>query len=160
MTRWCVAQTQAQREEWAQENLRNQNFGTFLPLLRTQRGKEVILKTMFPGYIFVEIDETKSNWKSINGTRGIYRVILSNIERPSFVPQGWLDGLMALGGIMDSFEEVIKFSPGQVIEFIEGPFKGQQGVCRWSSRDRIALMLNILGNESVVQTTHNMVKKV
>ena len=160
MGRWCVAQTQSQREAWAQENLLNQNFGVFLPFLREHKGKEVVLRTMFPGYIFIEVDEDTQAWKSINGTRGIYKVILSTIERPSFLPRGWLDGLMSLGGIVDSFEEVLKFSPGQVIEFVEGPFKGQRGVCRWSSGQRIALLMNILGNETVVQTRPESVRYV
>ena len=155
-----MAQTQPSREAWAQENLLNQGFGVFLPYLRERKKDEFILKTMFPGYIFVEVDEDTQRWKSINGTRGIYRIILSTIERPSYVPLGWLDGLMALGGIIDSFEEVVKFSPGQRVELTDGPFQGQQGVCRWTSGKRIALLLNVLGNETLVHTSTAAVQAV
>src|SRR3546814_2118173 len=55
MTRWYVAQTQAQGEERARLNLERQGFRTYLPRYRRERRharrRDVVKAPLFPGYI-------------------------------------------------------------------------------------------------------------
>src|SRR3546814_15823665 len=79
MTRWYVAQTQAQGEERARLNLERQGFRTYLPRYRRERRharrRDVVKAPLFPGYIFIELDLEQSPWRSINGTFGVTRLV-------------------------------------------------------------------------------------
>lgn len=148
---WCVAQVKPQRESWALENLERQGFRGFMPLLREHRGKHIFTKVMFPNYLFVEVPVgEESDWKTINYTRGVTRVLASSMERPSYIPTGFVENLIALGGIIDQFETCISFNRGDQLVFLQGPFMGQAGICQWSSEKRVALLLSVLGRETMV----------
>jgi transcriptional antiterminator RfaH len=150
MMRWCVAQTKLHEEDIAIANLKKQSFQTFFPLLREHRGKETKLVPMFPKYLFVQINIDELGWLSINSTRGIKRLLTSCIDRPSLLPEGWVEDLMGQGGVLDLFMDASAFAKGDQVEFIDGPFKGHTGVCQWSSEKRVGLLLSLLGRETMI----------
>src|SRR3546814_4907858 len=87
MTRWYVAQTQAQGEERARLNLERQGFRTYLPRYRRERRharrRDVVQAPLFPGYIFIELDLEQSPWRSINEI-GRAHVELQSLMRISY----------------------------------------------------------------------------
>jgi transcriptional antiterminator RfaH len=90
--RWYVARTLAQRERQAVQQLANQEYRTFLPLVlknrRHARKVETISTPLFPRYLFVNFDRTRDRWRSINGTLGVERLLMCGGE-PQAVPPGW-----------------------------------------------------------------------
>jgi transcriptional antiterminator RfaH len=150
MLKWCVAQTKPHEEDIAINNLQRQEFRVFLPRLREHKGKEVRLVPMFSRYIFVQIETDDMRWAAINSTRGVSRLMMSNIERPSLLPEGWVEMMIEKGAIVDTFLDAASFLKGEEVEFVTGPFNGHRGICQWTNNKRVALLLDILGRKTVV----------
>jgi transcriptional antiterminator RfaH len=75
---WYLIQTKPRQEARAEEHLTRQNFECFRPLrsslLEGQKGRRVGEEELFPGYLFLRMDEEHS-WYPIRSTRGVCRVV-------------------------------------------------------------------------------------
>jgi len=85
---WVVVKTKKNNEKKADVNLSNQGFKTFLPKYRfhkkTLNKSKLILRPLFPGYIFVYVNKNQP-WNKINNTYGV-SYILTNNGKLSFLP--------------------------------------------------------------------------
>ena len=74
---WLVANTKPNKEKLAYFNLVKQGFKVFLPKIYkitfSFNKENRVLKPLFPGYIFVNI-ECNKNWSKIDNTFGVKRV--------------------------------------------------------------------------------------
>jgi transcriptional antiterminator RfaH len=90
MMTWFVVRTQPRAEEKAVRHLGNQGFAAYLPRYRRRirhaRRNQIVLRPLFPGYLFVELDPARCRWRSINGTIGVHE-ILTNGDMPLAVPE-------------------------------------------------------------------------
>lgn len=141
---WYVLQTKPKQEQFAVVNLEDQGFATFLPIYKRRHKGQWLLGPLFPGYLFIQLDLHDSYWKSVNGTRGVKRIMCMDPESPSPVPSQIMDALMSSEYIED-LEKI--FSPGDKLQLTDGPFKGNIGVCELSSKKRVTLLLSILGGQ-------------
>ena len=94
---WYLAQLKPNGFSKARLNLRRQNFETFMPLCRVttrhaHKFKET-LKPIFPGYLFVRFGADRSDWRKINSTLGVARLISFESSKPAFVPEKLIAGL-------------------------------------------------------------------
>src|SRR5262245_64991181 len=89
--RWYVVHTLPLGEARAQSQLENQSFLTFLPkrqkTVRHARKLTSVLAPFFPRYLFVALDLTRDQWRSVNGTFGVARLVMQG-EQPAPVPRG------------------------------------------------------------------------
>ena len=72
MKRWYVVHTRPFQEEKATFNLSKQGFAFYLPKYlkprRHARRTDLVLKPLFPRYLFVQWDTEIDPWRSIYGT--------------------------------------------------------------------------------------------
>ena len=155
MKEWYVVHTQPNNEAKATFNLKRQNFDVYLPLFRRKRrhaGRiELVPRPFFPGYLFVVIDPEHERWRSVNGTFGV-RHLITQGNQPLPVPISVIESLKCME---DSFGLITpgtpSFAPGQRIEICEGPMAMHVGLfCRMSEKERVVLLLHILGREVAV----------
>lgn len=152
MRRWFVAQTQPGKETLAEAHLLRQNFQIFLPLYRKTvshaRRTQDVLRPLFPGYIFVNLDPDTDRWRCINGTRGVSHLLTQENHKPLSVPEGIVEtlqkeqeqqGAIALGSLADVFKE------GDTIRITKGAFADYVGTVEaLSDKDRVQLLLNFM----------------
>lgn len=136
----------------AQWNLENQGFEVFSPLYKDEKGT----RSLFPGYMFVHLDLETTAWRKVNGTRGVRRIMCMDSERPSPVRDSVMQYLME-NEIVEKVEDVL--SAGDRVTLLEGPFKEHTGVCEWTDKKRISLLLHLLGGSVRVQVNLGQVKK-
>lgn len=111
------------------------------------------LVPLFPGYIFVELDPDRNQWRSVNGTIGV-RNLISGDGRPLPVPVGFVEKLLALSGD----DGCISFGPelrsGQEAAVLSGPF-GDQIVTILSvdARGRVKVLMSLLSGFVTVETS-------
>lgn len=164
--RYYVVQTKPQKELLAAQEIQNQGFETFLPLIkhlpRMRRGKflEARLSPLFPKYLFVQFNPTYDQWRSLNGTRGVIRVMCMDEHRPSPVPILTMSSLLQTGGLIEEEKAGLPFNPGDTVEFVEGSLKGVQGIVRLCTADRVGLLLNLLGRQVLTQSSPRFLKFV
>src|SRR5215469_3528807 len=94
--RWYAVQCLSNREFVAAAQLRNQGFTTFLPcLLKTRRHArrfDSVRRSLFPGYLFVQLDLARDRWRSVNGTLGVAKLV-GHTETPSAAPAGSIEAI-------------------------------------------------------------------
>jgi len=154
--RWYVAQTQMRAEERARINLERQGFEAYLPRYLRERSharrRDVVRAPLFPGYIFVHLDLETAPWRSINGTLGVSHLIC-NGERPAAVPAGVVEELAARedeNGIIPLQRR--PFHKGEALRIVSGALADCFGLFeRMADRDRVILLLDLLGRKVAVQ---------
>ena len=99
--RWYVAHTLPRRELGAKKQLEFQGYRTFLPLhfktVRHARQFRTVKAPFFPRYLFVSLDLSRDQWRSVNGTFGVASLIMEG-ERPKPVPRGVVEALEGFAG--------------------------------------------------------------
>jgi transcription elongation factor/antiterminator RfaH len=162
---WYVVNTHPHQEERAEINLRRQGYQAWLPkLLRERRHArriDVASIPLFPGYLFVSLDHQMQPWRAIGSTFGVRR-ILCHGERPRPVEQGFVEALKETtdeNGVVALAAEGLKL--GQPLRLLTGPFANRIGtLLRLADKDRVALLLNLLGREVQVVVSRRQVTAV
>ncbi len=149
--RWYLVHAQTGREAVAQAHLRRQGYQTFLPTsLRTARHARQIKTSQgayFPGYLFVSLDLASQVWRPINGTVGVIRLFATE-SRPTPVPPGLVERLIALTNPSGLIELTPSLAPGDPVRLTAGPFAEAIGVVEaMSGPDRVRVLLSIMNRQ-------------
>ncbi len=67
MNKWYLIKTKPRQEKKAKQNLENQGYSAFCPMVKINNQ----LVVLFPGYLFVQLNEKTQNWLPINSTKGV-----------------------------------------------------------------------------------------
>jgi transcriptional antiterminator RfaH len=89
--RWGVVTSHPYAERLAKENMENQGFEVYLPMMlqagkatRQQPEPPPVVRPFLPSYMFVQLDLTKHGWRRLFSTRGVRSLIMAG-ERPALV---------------------------------------------------------------------------
>lgn len=161
---WFVVRTKAGDENRANTNLLHQEIETFLPLLKDHyfRGGRMIqtIKPLFPNYLFAKLDldlqYTKVKW-----TRGVSR-ILGNREGPVPISEIVVQTIQDRIGKDNLIELEVEMKEGDLVQVTSGPLKDLVGVFqkRMSGKDRVKILLNLIGVDVPVQISKWQIHKV
>jgi transcription antitermination factor NusG len=157
--RWHVARTLPQRELQAARQLANQGFRSFVPRYwknrRHARKVETLSAPLFPRYIFVVVSQTRDRWRSINGTLGVDRLLMSGGE-PQPVPHGVVENLIAAADATGNIHFDFHLQEGQAVKITAGPFAELVGQLeRLDDNGRVRILLEILGGRVRVALPRN-----
>ncbi len=159
--RWYVVQSKPGQAEKAAQELRNQGFEVFLPLVKVEklkRGKRIEQEEpLFPGYLFIELSEVASNWRPIRSTRGVARVITFG-NQPAVVPD---DVVEQLRDSLKQQAEMRTLEPNQPVRITEGPFANLNAVfTEYDGEKRAFLLLELLGQWQRLSIPLDALKKL
>src|SRR5579862_5316022 len=123
--RWYVVYTQPHREFRAQTQLAAQGFHTFLPryrkTVRHARKLMTVNAPFFNRYLFVALDLSCDQWRSVNGTFGVTSLITDGTF-PIPVPQGVIESLIDISDA-DGFVNLgDALQVGERVKVLTGPF--------------------------------------
>jgi transcriptional antiterminator RfaH len=158
LTSWFVVRTQSRAEEKAMQHLTNQGFMAYLPRYRRRvrhaRRNEIVLRPLFPGYLFVNLDPERCRWRSINGTVGV-REILTNGDTPLAVADRIIDEIRAREDETGAVKLVAPtFARGQVVRLLEGPMADVNGLFEeMRDENRVVLLVSLLGRKVRMQVS-------
>ena len=154
---WFVVRTKAQQELRAIHHLAEQGFNVYCPQIpKYNKLKEVVgRQVLFPGYCFVQSGELSI--ASIRSTPGVIGLV-------SFGPQGTPATLApaALESIhlVEVFhcEKISSLESSGAVRLIEGPFKGFKGLYSKRSKDRVEVLLTLLGQQQrILVPSHQVI---
>jgi transcription antitermination factor NusG len=154
--RWFAVHSLPFRETYAEGNLKNQGFRTFMPkrhkTVRHARKLTTVEAPFFPRYLFVVLDLDRDQWRKVNGTFGVARLIMGG-EQPRPVPYGVVETLTASAdprGILH-FGEKLKI--GSRVRLLAGPFAEQLAILEHLDElGRVRVLVEILGRQVSVST--------
>lgn len=154
MISWCVAHTQPSKELVAQQHLLDQGYEVYVPrfkkICRHARKVEEKLVPLFPRYIFVGMDLSSARWRSVNSTRGVSHLLMSNDLNPAKVPTRIIGDLRAqeIGDGIVPVASLVNFVKGEKVRILEGAFADQIGIYdSMDDKSRVQLLLTFMGRE-------------
>lgn len=147
---WFLIYTKPHQEERAKENLENQGFETFLPMIafeQIKQPKSFSLKPMFPRYLFSKFTVDNNNWRHIKSTRGVSQIVVFG-ENFTEVPNSVMDYLKSK--VDDS--DVLKlhntrktFQKGDELVIKKGAFQGKDATfLSMSGKARVRVLLSLM----------------
>jgi transcriptional antiterminator RfaH len=162
---WYVVHTKPRMEALAETNLKRQDFETYLPwfrhVVRRRRAWREVVEPLFPRYLFLRLDPEEQTVAPIRSTLGVASLVGFG-DRIIPVPDGVVAALQrcAEEGTGIHVAPALEFQVGDRVAVAAGPFEGLHGVFQAESgRDRVAVLLDILGQSTrVVLTRDSLVR--
>lgn len=147
---WILGQLRPNGGKRAVLNLNRQGFATFLPCYATRlvvRNRCVErMKPVFPGYLFIQVDDRRPRWTTIASTSGITRLVTLDGRRPGVVPASVIEALMAdcdEAGILRTCSNV---APGDPVVLRSAAFFGRRGIVdALDGNQRVSILLDCMG---------------
>ena len=150
---WSVVQLKPAGLDRARLNLTRQGYAFFCPMERQPvRGsgakKTRPLRVLFPGYAFVGGCSSPADWRRINATMGVSRLLLGSDQRPALLPRQFMSGLFQV-----TDDEGVLLPPrtlerGARVQILSGAFAkwiGRVEECR--PNERYILLLELMGRQ-------------
>ena len=146
--RWYAVHTHPNRENLAEDQIKNQGFHTFFPRqrrsVRHARKTEKRITSYFPGYLFVCLDMKTDRWRSINGTLGVRSLVMQG-ERPLPVPKGVIEGLKLLVDASGFILSPQDLHPSEKFRAVDGLFNEMiSGIDQLDRKHREHILLQML----------------
>ena len=137
---WYAVHSRPKQEIRAFENLQNQGFEAWLPLItveKLRRGRLAeVTEPMFSRYLFIRLDTEHTNWAPIRSTLGVSRLV-SFGNRPAPIADNLIQ---ALRQMPDRAPERL-LQAGQAVRMIDGPLKGLEAVYQQADGELRAMVL-------------------
>lgn len=147
---WYIARLKPTSLSRAEINLHRQGYPTFMP--RRQVGERrngkirQVIRPLFPGYLFVQIDRDRQHWKAINNTYGVARIVALDRITPSQVPEPLMAGLFARCDGDSWRPEAEALAPGTPVRLAAGAFAGTLArIATFPEADRVYVLLDMMG---------------
>ena len=149
---WYLVHCKPNSEQIAFRNLKNQDFSAFLPLQKLTVRKDIGFQTrarpLFPGYMFVAQNPDAGQWRKINSTRGVARLVCLAAD-PTPVPRIIMNQLFEHCDMDGVFQQSVNLVTGDNVKISQGPFSGMIGkIIEIEPSQRVHLLLDVLGQKS------------
>ena len=144
MNKWYLIKTKPRQEIKAKKNLENQGYRAFCPMVKINNQ----LVVLFPGYLFVQLNEKTQNWLPINSTKGVSHFVkfgLNFAKVPNRVIEFIKTNQHITAGKLNNLN---KFKPGDKVQISDGAFNNYMAIFKcYKSDERVILLMNLLGRE-------------
>ena len=159
--RWYAVHTLPFAEARAEGQLHRQGFRTFQPkrhkTVRHARRLSRVEAPYFPRYLFIVLDLARDQWRSVNGTFGVSRLVMWG-DQPHPVPHGVVEALIAAADARGILQFEDKLLIGGPVRLMAGPFAEQLAILdHLDDSGRVRVLLDILGRQVAISTDANNV---
>ena len=144
MKNWYLIKTKPRQEKIAIKNLENQDYRASCPMAKINNR----LVVLFPGYLFVQLNEKTQNWSPINSTKGVSHFVKFGLNFAK-VPTSVIEFIKTNQHITtEKLKNLYKFKSGDKIQITDGVFENYMAIFKcYKPDDRVILLMNLLGCE-------------
>ena len=106
------------------------------------------LVVLFPGYLFVQLNDKTQNWSPVNSTKGVSYFVKFGLNFAK-VPNSVIEFIKTNQHITaGKLNNLNKFKPGDKVQISDGPFNNYMAIFKcYKSDERVILLMNLLGHE-------------
>ena len=145
---WIVINTRPHAESTALENLQRQAFETYCPMLRKRRSHartvSMVLRPLFPGYLFARGGMNGRRWRPILSTHGVRNVVRAGDE-PSVIDSSFIDSLKAREIDGAIARPANPYAIGQKVQIAGGAYDGiVTTIIDLAEEERVVVLLEML----------------
>ncbi len=151
---WYVAYSKPRLELVAQENLLRQNYQVQLPMVRKVVRRKVSLEPLFPRYIFFRPSTPEQSLSPVRSTTGVASIVRFGMEL-AVLSHDRCEAIMAFAksqqeGGLESLLQVQGIQVGQKVLVQSGAFAGLEGLVSSVAKDRVLVLMSLLGKEQTL----------
>jgi len=135
----------------AAEHLARQGYAAYLPryrrYVRHARTRALVLRPLFPRYVFVGLDRLAQRWRPIRSTVGVVGLV-SSADGPVPVAAAIVDALrrQEREGVFDLLSPAARLRAGDAVRVTQGPFADLVGrLLGAADHERVFVLLDLLG---------------
>lgn len=142
---WYLVHTKPKQEKCALQNLQEQGYQCYLPILLSEKLRQGILtiieEPLFPRYLFIRLGQGNSakSWTPIRSTKGVSRLVSFGTE-PAKIDDDLVELLRAQEATVQEKPKPL-FKPGERVCMIDGAFAGIEGIYQMADGERRAMVL-------------------
>ena len=116
------------------------------------------LVVLFPGYLFVQLNEKTQNWSPINSTKGVSNFVKFGLNFAK-VPTNVIEFIKTnQHATTEKLINLNNFKPGDKVQISDGPFKNWVAIFKcYKPDERVILLMNLLGNEQTLSLKKELV---
>ena len=157
---WYAIQHKPAQGDRAVQHLQNQDIPCFYPKIEVERikaGKRTKkLEPLFPGYLFVNLEQTDPVWSKLRSTRGVIRVV-GFTNKPAPIED---EVIHHIKSSMDKVAESGGITAGEPVELDEGPFKGINAIFQaYDGEERAIVLINFMQKRQMVRVPVSAIRR-
>ncbi len=129
--------------------------------IQIKNGKrKVVDEKIFQGYVLIEMKLTEETWFIVRNTPGVTGFVGADTT-PTPVSESEIRKIKKRMGVEDPKHQ-INFKEGEVVNIIDGPFKGFDGTVSEidTTKGKLKVMVSMFGRETPIELDALQVKKV
>ncbi|MDH4568428.1 transcription/translation regulatory transformer protein RfaH [Pseudomonas sp. BN414] len=160
--RWYLIQCKPKQDARAEEHLVRQAFRCYRPtqcVTRLRGGqKRESVESLFPGYLFIQLDQVNDNWHPIRSTRGVSQLVCFG-DQPVAIADELIEQLQQRLASPQPQEPCL--SPGDRIRLKSACLQEMEAI--FLARDgteRVLILLQLLQREHTLSVPRNSVDKL
>lgn len=173
LKQWYVIHTYSGYEEKVAESIRQRAesldmkdkiFQVLVPkekMIEVKNGKrKVVEKRIFQGYVMVQMKMSEDAWYIVRNTPSVTGFVGSGAD-PTPISHDEMEKIMKRMGRAEP-KHKIDFNIGEVVNIIDGPFKGFDGAVSEVdlTKGKLKVLVNMFGRETPVELDSLQVKRV
>ncbi|AKV95099.1 MULTISPECIES: transcription/translation regulatory transformer protein RfaH [Marinobacter] len=156
---WYALQYKPAQGDRALQHLQNQDITCFYPKITVEKikaGKRTKkLEPLFPGYLFVNLEQSDPVWAKLRSTRGVLRIV-GFANKPAAIGD---DVIHHIKDSLDSVAEQGGIKPGQAVQLHEGPFEGINAIFQaYDGEARAIVLINFMQKQQRVRVPISAIK--
>lgn len=157
---WYALQHKPAQGDRALNHLQNQDIACFYPKITVEKiraGKRTKkLEPLFPGYLFVNLEQTDPMWAKLRSTRGVLRIV-GFANKPAPISD---DVIQHVKASLESVAEQGGIKPGQAVQLNEGPFEGINAIFQaYDGEARAIVLINFMQKQQRVKVPVSAITK-
>lgn len=163
--RWYLVHTKPRQESCALQNLQQQGYACYLPLLPVEKLRQgslaILPEPLFPRYLFIQLGQGNSarSWAPIRSTRGVNRLVSFGNE-PAKIDDGLIDLLQQQETAFQARPEQL-FKPGEKVQITEEAFAGIEGIYQMAEGERrVMVLIELLSKPVAMRISPASLRKV
>ena len=163
--KWYLLTAKSNQDQRAEDNLLNQGYTVYRPLIRVPRirkgRREYRIESLFPRYLFVQLDPKQDNWSPIRSTFGVAGFVKLGMY-PSVVPDHLIEYIRSHEQDYErravTIDEIRK---NDTVSFLGGSFAGYEGIFqKYDGEERALVLLHFLGQQRLVKVPASILKVI
>lgn len=155
---WYVVYTKASQERVAETHLLRQGYQVYLPRTKILKKRKLQAETqvaayeaMFPRYIFFQARDFEHSIAPVRSSVGVSKLVRFGSE-PAKLSAETLNKIREAEALQQasSYEDLCGLKPGKKVVVNEGPLLGLDGLISEISKERVMVLMHLLGREAKV----------
>lgn len=160
---WFVARHRPYQANLAVERARAAGFDVIAPMQTVRKpGRDDVISPVFPGYLFVRLDLSRRDWGLLlQPNIGLVGILATPFGTPIPLPSGFVEGFMQLANSDGVFPYWWPGDPPASVRLADrigrqhrvtaGPWVSFTGRCVSANRNKVALLLELFGRQTIVE---------